>query len=256
MQPVILPTDDVSYTIALPTVYGQVLVNRFDTNQTNALIKTNSAIDTNEIAVMAQLASQLPEGSTIVDMGANFGIYTLAMARASAARSCSVHAFEAQRVIAYMVCGTLALNSVENAIVHHLAVGATEGEIDIPKFNYREISSYGSVEFGAEQKEFIGQPRQASTEKVRQASLDSMSLTNVRLMKIDIEGMEEAALEGAQATIQRDRPLCLVEWIKSDKAALVTFFKQRHFTVLDWGMNLLCRPSPEAFPFQHSLSAL
>ncbi len=256
MQPVILPSEDVSYTIVLPSVYGQVMVNRFDTNQTNALIKTASAIDTHEIAVMAQLASQLPQGSTIVDMGANFGLYTLAMAKACFLRGCTLHAFEAQRVIAYMVCGTLALNAVENAIVHHLAVGATEGEIDIPKFDYRQISSYGSVEFGKEQKEFIGQPRQASSEKVRQVSLDCMSLSNVRLMKIDIEGMEEAALEGAKVTIERDRPLCLVEWIKSDKAALVTYFKQRNYTVLDWGMNILCLPSPEAFPYQHSLTSL
>jgi Methyltransferase FkbM domain len=87
-------------------------------------------------------------------------------------------------------------------------------------------------------------------------SLDSMNLHNVRLMKIDIEGMEEAALAGAQATIERDRPLCLVEWIKSDKAALVAYFKQRNYTVLDWGMNLLCLPSVEAFPFQHQLQTL
>jgi FkbM family methyltransferase len=167
-----------------------------------------------------------------------------------------LHAFEAQRVIAYMVCGTLALNAVENVIVHHLAVGATEGEIDIPKFDYRQNSSFGSVEFGSQQNEFIGQPRQASSEKVRQISLDSMRLQNVRLMKIDIEGMEEAALQGAQHTIERDRPLCLVEWIKSDKAALVQFFKQRGYTVLDYGMNILCLPSAESFPFQYSLAKL
>jgi FkbM family methyltransferase len=255
MQPVILPPQDVSYTIVLP-VYGPVMVNRYDTNQTNALVKTSSAIDTNEIAVMAQLASMLPEGSTVVDMGANFGLYTLAMARACAPRGCTLHAFEAQRVIAYMVCGTLALNSVENALVHHLAVGAGPGEIDIPKFDYRQVSSYGSVEFGESQKEFIGQPRQPSTEKVRQVSLDSMYLTKVRLMKIDIEGMEEAALQGAKTTIERDRPLCLVEWIKSDKTALVAFFKQRNYTVLDYGMNILCLPSADAFPFQHSLNPL
>jgi hypothetical protein len=170
MQPVILPPSDVSYTLVVPSVYGSVMVNRFDTNQTNALVKTTSAIDTQEIAVMAQLASQLPEGSTIVDMGANFGLYTLAMAKASAPRGCTLHAFEAQRVIAYMVCGTLALNSVENAIVHHLAVGSAEGEIDIPKFDYRQVSSYGSVEFGSEQKEFIGQPRPPQRKCAKSAS--------------------------------------------------------------------------------------
>lgn len=256
VQAVITPASDVSYTIALPTIYGQVLVNRYDTNQTNALVKTSGAIDTQEIVVMAELAARLPQGSTIVDMGANFGLYTLAMARASAARSCTVHAFEAQRIIAYMVCGTMALNAVENAVIHHLAVGAQAGQIDIPKFDYRQVSSFGSVEFGAEQTEFIGQARAPSTEKVQRVSLDSMALPRVKLMKIDVEGMEEQALQGAQATIEHDRPLCLVEWIKSDKPALVAFFKTRNYTVYDWGMNLLCLPTPDAFPFQHSLAAL
>ena len=256
MLPVITPSAEVSYTIVLPTAYGQVMVNRYDTNQTNALVKTASAIDTQEIAVMAELAPRLQPGSTIVEMGANFGLYTLAMAKASAGRGCTVHAFEAQRVIAYMVCGTLALNAVENAIVHQVAVGASAGHIDLPKFNYRLVSSYGSVELGTEQKEFIGQARAPSTEQVRLVSLDSLQLTQVGLMKVDVEGMEDQALQGAVATIERDRPLCLVEWIKSDKAALAGFFKQRGYAVFDWGMNLLCVPRPEAFPFAHSLAAL
>ena len=255
-QPVIIPASDVSYTIVLPTAYGQVVVNRYDTNQTNALVKTSSAFDTQEIAVMAELAARLPEGSTIVDMGANFGLYTLAMARASAARSCVVHAFEAQRIIAYMACGTMVLNAVENAVIHHLAIGALAGQIDIPKFDYRQVSSFGSVEFGTHQTEFIGQTRAPSTEKVQCVSLDSMALNNVKLMKIDIEGMEEQALDGAKISIERDRPLCLVEWIKSDKSKLVNFFKSRNYTVSEWGMNLLCLPVPDAFPFQHNLVRL
>jgi FkbM family methyltransferase len=198
MPTIITSAQEVSYTTVLPTVYGQVMVNRFDTNQTNALLKTSAAIDAQEVQMMAALAARLPPGSTVLDMGANFGLYTLAMAKACVANGCTVHSFEAQRVIAYMVCGTLALNAVENAIVHHLAVGAHEGEIDIPKFDYRQVASFGSVEFGEHQKEFIGQPRQASVEKVRQVSLDALGLHNVKLMKIDIEGMEEAALQGAQ----------------------------------------------------------
>jgi hypothetical protein len=47
-----------------------------------------------------------------------------------------------------------------------------------------------------------------------------------------------------------------VERIKSDKAALVQFFKTRDYTVFAYGMNLLCVSAPGAFPLKHNLAEL
>lgn len=240
----LLPQPAVPYTVILPTRYGQMLVNRYDTNQANALFKTAEAFDRAEVQLFIDLAGRLPAGTTCLDIGANFGVFSLAVAQVLAARGGKVHAFEAQRVIAYMLCGTTALNSLENLYVHHLAVGDTAGgSIDIPSFDYRKVSSFGSIEFGGTQNEYIGQPVQApSGDKVALCRIDDLGFAHVGLVKIDVEGMEAAVLRGAATLLARDRPWVLVEWLKSDRAELAGFFEQLDYKVYRLGGNLLCVP--------------
>ncbi|MEY4294651.1 MAG: hypothetical protein RLY82_339, partial [Pseudomonadota bacterium] len=220
-------TQEIPYTVVLPTIYGQVLVNRFDTNQTNALIKTSASLDAAEINMLEQIMRTLPSGQVFVDVGANFGLYSLAMAHLLKATNGKVIAIEAQRVIFNMICGSVALNSIENMFVHNLAIANLEGHIAIPKLDYRKESSYGSLEFADEQIEDMGQERGVSDESVRCARLDDMGWERVDMIKIDIEGMEELALAGGEVLFTIQRPIAYIEWIKSDKDELVNFFAVR-----------------------------
>jgi FkbM family methyltransferase len=47
--------------------------------------------------------------------------------------------------------------------------------------------------------------------KVRRLRIDDLGLTDVRFVKMDIEGHEAAALRGAEKTIRRDWPMLLLE---------------------------------------------
>jgi FkbM family methyltransferase len=46
---------------------------------------------------------------------------------------------------------------------------------------------------------------------VQRVTIDSLGLTDVRFIKMDIEGHEAAALRGAERTIRRDSPMLLLE---------------------------------------------
>jgi FkbM family methyltransferase len=251
----LLPPQNVPYTVTLATRYGQMLVNRYDTNQANALFKTAEAFDRAEVQLFIDLAARLPEGTTFLDIGANFGVFSLAVAQVLAQRGGKVHAFEAQRVIAYMLCGTTALNSLENLYVHHLAVGDTAGgKIDIPSFDYRKVSSFGSIEFGGTQNEYIGQPPQApSGDQVALCRIDDFGFENVGLVKIDVEGMEAAVLRGAATLLARDHPWVLVEWLKSERAGLAGFFENLQYRVYRLGGNLLCVPPNTPITIQNDM---
>ncbi|MEN9712504.1 MAG: hypothetical protein RLY90_765, partial [Pseudomonadota bacterium] len=102
------------YTIVLPTGYGHMLVNRFDINQTGALLKTGRATDAEKVEFAVRVCENSPPSSIALDIGANFGTYSLAMARAMQKLGGRVYAFEAQRIIYYMLCGSVSLNSLEN----------------------------------------------------------------------------------------------------------------------------------------------
>ena len=69
--------------------------------------------------------------------------------------------------------------------------------------------------------------------------LDEFELPRVDLIKIDIEGMEIEAIEGASRTIAASRPIMLIEKIKTDAEKLRQWLKEHGYEVLDAGINML-----------------
>jgi hypothetical protein len=69
--------------------------------------------------------------------------------------------------------------------------------------------------------------------------IDGLGLERLDLLKLDVEGMEAEALDGARETITRCKPILFVETIKSDKAAISAALKTEGYIVLPNGMNIL-----------------
>ncbi len=113
----------------------------------------------------------------------------------------------------------------------------------IPLPNYQVASSFGSLELRqVDGNEYIGQPidySKAKTVAIHKIALDTLALSRVDLIKIDIEGIEMEALEGARATIERNRPILLVESIKAGRDGLRGWLEQRGYQVIEAGINLL-----------------
>jgi hypothetical protein len=57
-----------------------------------------------------------------------------------------------------------------------------------------------------------------TTFAVEIATLDSLDLADVRFIKVDVEGSEREVLDGARATIARDRPVLLLELLSGTYA--------------------------------------
>ena len=70
-------------------------------------------------------------------------------------------------------------------------------------------------------------------------TLDSLDLARVDLIKIDVEGMEMEALQGAARTIERSHPAMLIEKIKADAGTLRHWLEPRGYTVIEAGINML-----------------
>ena len=176
----------IPFSITLPTAYGQMIVNRNDINQSNALFKTGRAIDHDEIMLLSQILGSLGTELTVVDIGANFGTYSLGLASAVGSKG-RVHAFEPQRIIFNMLAGSVALNSLTNVYCYNQAVGSTIGSIEIPQFDYFQPLNFGSVEFGQAQREPLSQRRQYDgvSDRVPLTTIDHFAFDRVDLIKID-----------------------------------------------------------------------
>ena len=75
--------------------------------------------------------------------------------------------------------------------------------------------------------------------------LDSVGLARVDLIKVDVEGMEEEVLAGAEETIKRARPYLIVEHYKLGAATLEAKVMQFGYKVWRDGMNLVCLPEED-----------
>jgi FkbM family methyltransferase len=235
----------VPFTIIVPTVYGQMMVNRHDINQTNKLFKTGLAVEHNDIVMLSQLLQGLGVDHVVLDVGANFGVYSIAMSRVVGPNG-QVHAFEPQRLIYNLLVGSVALNSLTNVYCHNVAVGEREGRVEIPQFDYNQPLNFGSIEFTGEQREQLTQARghdPARAEFVPLTTIDRFQFPKVSLMKVDVEGMELQVLRGSMKTIRRCRPLLYVEHLKTDREALRQCIMELGYVVHQNDLNFLGIPT-------------
>jgi FkbM family methyltransferase len=232
--------------------HGTMIVNRLDYHMIDAersygvghQILETAGFDPSEVKMMVDLLGlrrrHHGDGVVAIDCGANIGVHTVEWA-ASMTGWGSVLAIEAQERIYYALAGNIAINNCFNAFAIHAAVSSEAGVLKIPKPNYLVPSSFGSLELRPRaQTEFIGQPIDyANTVDVRKVAIDDFNLPRVDLIKIDIEGMELEALEGARQTIDRCHPMMLIEKIKADGRQLVGWLETHGYKVLEVGINLL-----------------
>lgn len=233
--------------------HGTMIVNRLDYRMVDAdrgygvgyQILENAAFDPTEVKIAVELLAMRRrhhgDGVVAIDCGANIGVHTIEWATSMTGWG-SVLAIEAQERIFYALAGNIAINNCFNAFALHAAVSSEAGTLRIPNPNYLVASSFGSLELRrSERNEFIGQviDYSANTVEVRKVAIDGFELPRVDLIKIDIEGMEMEALEGARATIERSFPILLIEKIKTDAVQLRQWLQQRGYQLIEAGINLL-----------------
>jgi FkbM family methyltransferase len=234
----------VPYSLSIPTAYGQMIVNRNDINQTTSLVKEGISVDHDDIVLLRRILELLGTNHTVIDIGANFGTYSLGLNSVVGPKGV-VHAFEPQRIIFNMLAGSVALNALSNVHCHNMALGGREGRIEIPQFDYARPLNFGSIEFGAEQREPLAQARKYNADNVETVpitTLDRLAFPQVALIKIDAEGMEMEVLDGAVDTIWRCRPVLYIEFLKVNQEDLCDRIVAWGYDVHEIGINYLCIP--------------
>ena len=204
----------------------------------------------------AVLKGLLSEGDTFVDVGANFGTFSLLASRIVGATG-RVIAIEPQPELASMIRESLLLSHVSNCEVHQIASGAELGEASllVPRDDSGRAGFFPA---------FSGKASHQSM-TVPVGTLDAMLTGNSRpgklVIKIDVEGSEIDVLNGGAETIHDRRPAILIElnpWSaraagrtpRDVVAALESFGYSTFATAESWPRTI----DSQALPFDRQLN--
>ena len=150
---------------------------------------------------VALLSGLVPKGGVVVEAGANLGAMTLPLA-AAAGPNGRVYAFEPERTVFHMLCGSLALNAVTNVEAWPVGLGSEIGQMALtPASEGKSGTNWGAGELRHD----------AAGDQIPVTTVDNLGLARCDLIKADVQGMEEAVLTGAADTIARFRPTLYVE---------------------------------------------
>ena len=148
----------------------------------------------------------LTKNSTVLDIGANYGHYAIALAELCPQGR--VHAFEPidfTYKILEQVCKKF---NLPNITTYHAAASNENGVINMKL----PLLDFGAPNTGVA---FIGENDDKATKniEVKKISIDDLNLgQKVDFIKIDIEGHEPNAFEGMKNILLNDKPVVLIEF--------------------------------------------
>lgn len=186
-QIVDLDVHGVSYQIHLPDLETDYIQSTISETRTPY-----------ELSMLQDIKARVSPGDLVLDVGANVGNHTFYLACVA---GCRVAAFEPNSALAQAIKTSRRLNQLEQQVeVFALGVGASSGRAD---FGHLDETNLGA------QSLRLSTDRDAPIEVM---ALDEHSWSEpVRVIKVDVEGMELAVLEGAEQLITRDQPILYVE---------------------------------------------
>ncbi len=155
----------------------------------------------------------LRPGMGVLDVGANFGYFTVLAARAVGEKG-AVHAFEPEPGNFALLEKNLKTNGyVDRAHAHNVALGDAPGAALL----FTDPANLGNPSLAKDNV-----PDAAGSVRVAIVTLDSMldRLPKIDLLKMDVQGFEACVLAGARGLLERDRPTLLLEiWPKGLRRA-------------------------------------
>ncbi len=209
------------------------------------VVVPNSIIDLSTFVLLEQqdwfeeeihfVRKWLQPGFTAVDIGANRGFYTLAMAQ-SVGPNGTIHSFEPSAQTFASLQTSVERNGLNNVKLHQLAISNCDG------------TSRFSVKSNSELNQIMESPGQdEETEQVLVSQLDTLfadlPTNSVQFIKIDAEGHEQECFWGGKLFFESQNPLVMFE-VKSGKDVdqqLIEVIQQHHFDLFQLvpGLNLL-----------------
>lgn len=140
-------------------------------------------------------------GDVVIEAGANIGAHTVGIAKHLGPTG-RVLAFEPQRLPFQALCANVALNNIANADCYWAALGAKRGAVVVPELDPEVSANFGGLTL-VDAREGRSVPCFVLD--------DFVSLPRLKLVKIDVEGMESDVIRGGAQLLAKFKPHLYVE---------------------------------------------
>lgn len=166
-----------------------------------------------EVAGVPELVES---GQVCLDIGAGFGLYTYVLAQRVGSGG-QVHSLEPLPTPHRLLRQGARAAGLDNVRVHRAAAGAAPGTatMSVPRDNGWPVHGRAFVVDGTDGR---GPNREFTDRRMLPVAVTTVDrlatahrLEQVDFIKLDVEGAEPAVLDGAAATLARDRPDLLME---------------------------------------------
>ena len=165
-------------------------------------IKSNKIFEEEVVNLAAQY---IKPGTTVLDVGCNFGQMSILYSN-MVGENGNVHSFDADDWVYEIFKKNIAANHKENIIIPHFGAvhNVNDETLIFPEQDFCEFETYGS--YGVDYNAKEGR-------KVKSITIDSIDIVKpVSFMKIDIQGGDLQAMQGAVNTIKKHRMPILFEY--------------------------------------------
>lgn len=175
-----------------------------------------------EAAELDFIASTVSEGETVIDVGANVGLFSIALAIA-VGRSGKVTAIEPLPSNVHRLKNNVDLNRLDNVNVIQAAAGSEAG---VAKLHLARDPAYSSTALIADEGMDSSDSVEVDTVTLDQLWAD-MGHPQVSFLKVDVEGGEMNVMAGATKMIAKCRPRILVE--SHDRSSIAEWSSRSHY---------------------------
>lgn len=177
-----------------------------------------------ELVTQQSIMSSVCNGMTVLDIGANFGYFTVLMAKA-VGETGRVIAFEPNPVMLEELRKNIEVNNFKNVIVVPMALSNQSGYVSLYCPNCGS-ESYGSLK--PNNNYTVKEAISVEVEKLDNV-LAKLGCSNVDFVKIDVEGAEYSIFQGAESMLRVMKPKVIFECAES----LCSAFGHNVFDVLN-----------------------
>jgi FkbM family methyltransferase len=186
-------------------------------------------------------------GGLVLDIGANLGTFCVPLARKIP--KLTFHAFEPQRIINYQLCANVIINSLDNVHTYELALSDKDDQLNLVMPDYSNETNIGAFSVDMEVRKNEYECATASiTNKIDLAPLDLFALSDIKLIKVDVEGHELEVLKGGIETIKANNyPPIIFEawtwkpWYQEKRKELFSYLEGLGYQIQHLGENNLAQ---------------